>query len=297
MISYRAMRARTYADLLGFLRAACTHASHAGRDLPALPFYVREHAVGWLRPSFADQLRRWPHVFEVSEAYVRLAAQPDTPQGRSAAMAEVARDLAKDGILRGWRDEEVSVAERYAAPELFRVERSASRLFGFTAYAAHLNGFTREGGRVHVWISRRSATKAIDAGKLDNLVGGRIAAGMSVDETIRKEAWEEAGIPPAMLANLNCIGAVRTEYSVPNGLHREVMFVHDLWLPPDFTPVNQDGESSEIKHVPIEEVLHALLAGEFSLDAGAVMIDGLLRMGAIPPEDPQYLELLRLLKP
>ena len=40
-----------------------------------------------------------------------------------------------------------------------------------------------------------------------------------------------------------------------------------------------------------------LLAGDFTLDAGAVMIDGLLRLGAVLPEDPQYLDLLRLLKP
>ena len=291
------MRPRLYADLLGFLRAACTHASLTGRELPALPFYVREHAVGWLRPSFADQLRRWPHIFEVSDAYVRLSAQPDTPQGRTAAMAEVTRDLARDGILRGWRDEEVSVSHHYAAPELFRVERSSSRLFGFVAHAAHLNGFTRDGGLAKVWVSRRAASKAVDPGKLDNLVGGRIAAGMSVDETIRKEAWEEAGIPPALLRDLNCIGAVRTEYSVPDGLHREILFVHDLWLPPDFKPVNQDGEASEIMCLPMEEVVQHLLSGEFTLDAGAVMIDGLLRMGAVPPEDPQYLELLRLLRP
>ena len=291
------MRPRQYADLLGFLRAACTHASHAGRELPALPFYVREHAVGWLRPSFADQLRRWPHVFEVSDAYVRLAAQPDTPTERSAALAQVAKDLAREGILRGWRDELVSVAHHYAAPELFRIERAATRHFGFMAHAAHLNGFTRDGGRVLVWVSRRSSDKSIDPGKLDNLVGGRISAGMSVDETIRKEAWEEAGIPPSLLGDLNCIGAVRTEYSVPDGLHREILFVHDLWLPSDFKPVNQDGEASEIRCMPVEEVLQNLLAGEFTLDAGAVMIDGLLRMGALPPEDPQYLELLRLLRP
>jgi hypothetical protein len=72
-----------YADLLGFVRAACTHASHAGRELPALPFYVKEHVAGWLMPSFADQLRRWPHVFEVGEAFVALKAKPDTPLGRT----------------------------------------------------------------------------------------------------------------------------------------------------------------------------------------------------------------------
>lgn len=291
------MRTRVYADLLAFVRVACTHASNAGPELPALPFYVKEHVAGWLRPSFADRLRRWPHVFDVGDSFVTMKAKPDTPAGRSEAMAEVARDLARDGVIVGWRDEPVSVAERYGSPELFRIERAATRHFGFVAYAAHMNVFTRIGGRVHVWIARRSAQKAIDPDKLDNLVGGRIAAGMSVDETLRKESWEEAGIPPALLQDVNCVGAVRVEYSVPEGLHREIMFVHDLWVPPDFKPVNQDGEVAEIRRLPVEEVIASILAGEFTLDAGTVMVDGLLRLGAVMPEDPQYLDLQRLMKP
>jgi 8-oxo-dGTP pyrophosphatase MutT (NUDIX family) len=291
------MRPRLYADLLGFLRAACTHASHAGRELPVLPFYVKEHAVGWLRPSFADQLRRWPHVFEVNPAYVTLHAKPDTPQGRTDAMAEVTRDLARDGVILGWRDEPIAVSHHYAAPELLRLERAASRHFGVMSYAAHMNGFTRRAGLAHAWISRRSPDKHVDPGKLDNLVGGRIAAGMSVDETLRKEAWEEAGMAPALLADVSCLGAVRVEYSVPEGLHREIMFVHDIWLPEDYKPVNQDGEVAEIRCLPVEDVLLAILAGDFTLDAGTVMIDGLLRLGAVLPEDRQYLDLLRLMKP
>jgi 8-oxo-dGTP pyrophosphatase MutT (NUDIX family) len=291
------MRPRLHADLLALVRAACTHASHAGRELPALPFYVREHVVGWLRPSFADLLRRWPHVFEVNPAFVTLRAQPDTPAGRSAAMAEVTRELARDGVVTGWRDELVSVSHHYAAPEHFRMERAAGRHFGIMAHGVHLNGFRRAGGITQAWIARRSPGKPIDPDKLDNLVGGRIAAGLTVDETLRKEAWEEAGIPPALLEGLNCMGAVRVEYSVPEGLHREILFVHDLFLPEDFTPVNQDGEVSGIRVLPLEEVVQDLLAGDFTLDAAAVMVDGLLRQGAVPPEDPQYLELLRLLKP
>jgi len=291
------MRPRLYADLLGFLRAACTHASHSGRELPVLPFYVKEHAVGWLRPSFADQLRRWPHVFEVNPAYVTLRAKPDTAAGRTAAMAEVTRELARDGVIRGWRDEIVSVSHHYAAPELLRIERAATRHFGMIGYGAHLNGFTRIGGLVHAWIARRSPGKHVDPDKMDNLVGGRIPAGLTVDETLRKASWEEAGIAPSLLAGVNCLGAVRVEYSVPEGLHREILFVHDLWLPPEFKPANQDGEVSEIRLYPIEEVIVNILAGDFTLDAGAVMIDGLLRLGAVMPEDAQYLDLLRLLKP
>jgi 8-oxo-dGTP pyrophosphatase MutT (NUDIX family) len=291
------MRPRLYADLLGFLRAACTHASHAGREVPLIPFYVREHAVGWLRPSFADLLRRWPHVFEVSPAFVTLRAKPDTVAGRTAALDEVTRSLAKDGVIRGWRDEPVRISHHYAAPELLRLERAASRHFGTMSYGAHLNGFTRVAGLTHVWISRRSPNKSIDPGRLDNLVGGRIAAGSTVDETLRKESWEEAGIAPALLDGLACVGAVRVEYSVPEGLHREILFVHDLWLPEDFKPQNQDGEVAEIRRLPLEEVLEQILLGEFTMDAGTVMIDGLLRQGILPPEDPLYLEILRLLKP
>lgn len=291
------MRTRQYADLLAFVREACTHASHAGRELPALPFYVKEHVVGWLRPSFADQLRRWPHVFEIGETFVSLKAQPDTAQGRSAAMAVVVKDLARDGVIAGWRDELVGVVPHYGQPELLRMERAASRHFGIMGYGAHMNGFTRRGGTVHAWIARRSPDKPVDPDKLDNLVGGRISAGLSVDETLRKESWEEAGIPPALLGDVNCLGAVRVEYSVPEGLHREILFVHDLWLPDDFKPRNQDGEVSDIRCMAVEEVVQNLLAGDFTLDAGVVMIDGLLRLGAVLPEDPQYLDLLRLIKP
>jgi 8-oxo-dGTP pyrophosphatase MutT (NUDIX family) len=291
------MRPRLYADLLGFLRAACTHASHASREVPLIPFYVREQPVGWLRPSFADLLNRWPHVFEVNPAFVTLRVKPDTVAGRTDALAEVTRELAREGVIRGWRDEPVRIAHHYAAPELFRIERAASRHFGMMCYGAHANAFTRVKGLTHAWISRRASSKSVDPGKLDNLVGGRIAAGYTVDETLRKEAWEEASIPPALLSGATCVSAVRVEYSVPEGLHREILFVHDLWLPEDFKPANQDGEVAEITLMPLEEVVQNILHGEFTLDAGAVMIDGLLRQGILLPEDPLYLELLRLLKP
>ena len=139
------MRPRVYADLLAFVRTACAHAAHAGQELPALPFYTGGHIVGWLRPSFADRLRRWPHVFEVGDAFAVLKTRPDTAAGRTAAMATVTRELARDGAITGWRDEPVSIAGRYGAPELFRVERAATRPFGFVAYAAHMNAFTRIG--------------------------------------------------------------------------------------------------------------------------------------------------------
>ncbi len=291
------MKTRLYADLTAFVRAACTHSSHLDREVPLLPFYVREHPVGWIRPSFADVLRRWPHVFEATNAFVSMRAAPDTVHGRTSAMAEVTRALAADGVIRGWRDEPVSISHNYAAPELLRIERAATRHFGMMAYGAHLNGFTRRQGEPHLWIARRSASKSVDPDRLDNLVGGRVSCGYTVGETIRKEAWEEAGIPAPLMAGLACASVVRVEYSVPEGLHRETLFVHDLWLPEDFRPQNQDGEVARLYCLGIPEAIEAILAGEFTLDAGAVTVDALARSGVLAPEDPQYLELVRLLRP
>ena len=291
------MKSRRHADLADLVRSACTHASHLDREISLVAFEVQDHTLGWLRPSFANALRRWPHWFAFSPERVRFTATPDTAEGRTAALAQVTRALAAEGMIAGWRDEEVSVSHHYAAPEMLRIERAATRAFGMVAYGAHLTGFTRRDGEPHLWIARRSASKSVDPDRLDNLVGGRIASGFTVEETIRKESWEEAGLPPAMLRDVPCVGALRVEYSVPEGLHREILFVHDLWLPADFTPRNTDGEVSAHYCMSIPATIEALLAGEFTPDAGTVTVDALLRLGVIAPEDPQYLDLVRLTKP
>ena len=212
--------------------------------------------------------------------------------GRTAALDEVTRALAKDGVIRGWRDEPVSVAPHYGAPELLRIERAASRHFGFMAYAAHLNGFTRRGGVPHAWISRRAATQGVDPGMLDNLVGGRIAAGLTVDETMRKEAWEEAGIPPALLEGWPASAPCAWNTPCPRACTARSCSCTTCGCPRTSArePGRRGGRDPACR---IEEVVEAILAGEFTLDAGAVMIDALLRQGvarsrgpAVPRPDP-----------
>ena len=40
--------------------------------------------------------------------------------------------------------------------------------------------------------------------------------------------------------------------TLPDGLQRETVFVHDLVLPPDFVPANQDGEAVEHRLVDLD---------------------------------------------
>ena len=131
---------------------------------------------------------------------------------------------------------------QFGAPPWFELERAAARYFGIHTYAAHVNGLVRRDGEIAMWIARRSATKSIDPGMLDNLVAGGIAAGQSVASTVVKEAWEEAGIAAALAARAQPAGTVHICREQPDGLQRETIFVHDLWLPADFVPAGQDGE-------------------------------------------------------
>ncbi len=137
---------------------------------------------------------------------------------------------------------------------MFEIERAAARFFGIATHAAHINATTTRNGETRMWIARRSATKPIDPGLLDNLVGGGIAAGASIADTVVKEAWEEAGIPADVASSARAAGFVRIFREQPDGMHRETIHVHDLSLPPDFEPRNQDGEVAGFRLASIDEV-------------------------------------------
>src|SRR4029077_20228556 len=123
---------------------------------------------------------------------------------------------------------------------LFDLERAAARYFGIHTFAAHANGLVGDADRWQMWLPRRSATKAIDPGLLDNLIGGGIAAGSDAATTLVKEAWEEAGLPADAALRAKAAGSIDICRDQPDGLQRETIYVYNLWLPVNFAPENQD---------------------------------------------------------
>ena len=137
-----------------------------------------------------------------------------------------------------------------------------------------------------MWLARRSATKAIDPGLLDNLVGGGIASGTTPAQTIVREAWEEAGIGEDVARQAPCAGSVEICRDRPDGLQRETIYVHDFWLHPDFVPANQDGEAVDHRLCLPEDILSVLATDHITADASLVIVDFLLRHGYIAADDP-----------
>jgi len=264
------------------------------------PWEVDGGEIGWLDDNRALRLCDWPRVFAVSADAVRFAADlAKAPAGeRSAAVAEVALALRADGELPAWRDERYAVAATFGAPPALLLERGAARWFGVRTYAAHVNGLALEGRVPKLWLARRSAAKAIDPGRLDNLVGGGIAAGETVRGTLVREAWEEAGIAAAVAKASQSFGAVHVRRALPDGLQDETVFVHDLALPAGFTPANQDGEATEHREVDFAAAANLLANTEgadvMTIDASLVTLDCLIRHAAFAADAPGYADIVAL---
>lgn len=197
--------------------------------------YFAARPIGWLRPELAARLRAWPDVFRSNPDKVTLL--------NAEKLAAVVEALAAEGFVPGWRN------ERYRIEGLFDIERAAARPFGLTTRAVHVNGVVG----AHMWLARRAPTKPIDPGMLDTLVGGGVASGLSSEETLVKEAWEEAGVPPEVARAARRGGTATILREVPEGVQSEVVEIFHLELPASFEPRNQDGEVSEFVLVPAAE--------------------------------------------
>lgn len=270
-------------------------------ELPAVryrPFVVAGVPIGLIDDARAVHLQRID-VFDVAPESVVLDVRLPDADARSAVLAEVAATLRSEGQLPAWRDERFAIAPRYGEAPLFTIERGAARYFGLPTYAVHVNGVVEDVAGVRMWLARRSPAKAVDPGLLDNLIGGGVAAGYRIDETLVKEAFEEAGVPSALARRARPAGVVHSVKPMVDGLQRETLFVHDLVLPAAFVPVNQDGEAVEHRLVDLPSaaatIAQASGPDQATVDASLVVLDYLIRHGQVPADDVMYCRLDALL--
>lgn len=250
-----------------------------------LPLRVHGAVAGWIAPERAGRLARFTEVFDVTENDVTFAPAVDSCASRSEALARVARTLAHEGLLSAWRDERYAIGADVDAEPWFLLERAAARFFGVHSWAVHGNGLVASSGETQMWFSRRSPLKAIDPGMLDNLVGGGVPAGMGLRDAFIKEAWEEAGLPEALVRSATQAATLQIVRDTDGGLFHESIVVYDIALGPADTPVNQDGEAVEHRCVPLSEAARLIALDEgpdqVTPEASLVVLDALVRHGAI----------------
>ncbi len=262
------------ADLLcgkGFLRHI--HACHNAR-LPGArrAFHVLSDQVGWVPPPLADALAAYPEIR--SDPTQVTLAEP-------TALPRIAQELAGRGFCR-WRNEAFDVRAVPNGPVLATIDRGALPAFGIVAEGVHVNGVVRRPDGLFLWIARRAMNKALDPGKLDHLVAGGIPAGLTPDQTLVKEAAEEAAVPAVIAASARPVGIISYAMERSEGLRRDRLYCYDLELPDDFRPHAADGEVESFDLWPVERALAAVRDTDaFKFNVNLVLIDLFLREGLI----------------
>lgn len=254
--------------------AACRNAALPGGRLA---FRLGPDQVGWLRPDFAAQAVA--HGARRDGDGVVL----DDPAG----LPPLARRLADAGAYR-WRDEAFDVRAAPDGPVLAQIDRGALPSFGMLAQGVHLNGLVRRGGETWLWVGRRAADRPVDPGKLDNLAAGGVPSGSTAEQTLRKEAQEEAGLPPDLVQAARPVATLSYVMERSEGLRRDHLACYDLDLPETFTPRPLDGEIEAFELWPLRQVADRVRrTADFKFNVNLVLIDLFLREGVVDPGSPE----------
>ena len=225
--------------------------------------------VGQVLPEVARFVADQIDGFVLNDDGLTLADGALDVSARTALVAHAATTLRAAGLIPGWRNELVCIG----TPPLATIERAACRPLGITTQAVHLNAYTAAN---NVFVARRASHKQIDPGLWDNLVGGMVTAGESLQQALTREAIEEAGL------DLNGVELQRGRWfqmrrPVAEGLQSEIIHVYDTQLPAEISLRNQDGEVEAIARRTLTEVIEAIDAGDFTLEAALVMLESVVR--------------------
>ena len=262
-----------------------------------LPFYLDDQPLGAIHRERLSLFSAYPSVFVHTERGLTLHPSLVGVKARSAAVTSLLKAWHTQGIITAWRDEPYRIATRYGAEPLLLLERAAASLFGVQKYGVHLNGYTWQSGVQYLWIARRSRHSPTYPSQLDQVVAGGLGAGYSAQQTLFKEAAEEASIPSGLAERAKPVSLVSYCMTQHQNLVRDLLFIYDLELPPDFVPINSDGEVEAFHLWPVTQVIDKVSeTREFKTNTNLVIIDFLVRHGYLTPEHPHYVEITQRLR-
>jgi 8-oxo-dGTP pyrophosphatase MutT (NUDIX family) len=224
---------------------------------PREPWRIGSRIAGSVEPGLAHAMVAAGLPLRRDEPGWQLEGPAD------ASLADIARWLHARGHGGKWRDERVAVTDESGAV-LAAVERAAVRVLGIATQAVHLVA-DDDAGRV--WVQRRALDKAVDPGMLDTLVGGLAAHGESVEATLARETWEEAGLRIRELHGVRPLGRLVVRRPVSDGYMVERIAMFSARLPPQLVPSNQDGEVMGFERLAADELVERMARGEFTFEA------------------------------
>lgn len=273
------------------------HACNRWEPSLFVPFRIGGERVGFVRRDFVEHLRLWPEVFRVGADALEWVYPLTGFEDRNEALHEVVNGLVARGVVSHLHGEQYPVTSGNRLRAHLLIDRAAAAYFGVRAFGQHLNGFVCADDELKLWVARRSADRRVYPNHLDNLVAGGLPWGVTLEQNIRKECHEEAGISPSLASQAVAVSAVTYCRDSARGLKPDVMYCYDLELPEDFEPHCNDGEVASFELQSVEQVMETVRDTDaFKLNCNLVIIDFLIRHGLISQDSPDYLDLIQGLR-
>ena len=254
----------------------------------SLPLFIFGQRCGWLFAKAAQALEGLKGV-EISHDSAHIGRLMGSGPTLDALLATVSTTLRQAGCAPGWRNELLDVwpahplgsAASSDSRAIGAIERGVVRPLGLLTQAVHLSGWSQNG---HLWVARRSLTKATDPGMWDTLVGGLISSQEDIQLGLVRESDEEAGLEAQDIASRTPIRTIaRMLRQVPEGYQVEDVLTCECVLPPHVIPKNRDGEVMDIQLIAPATIFNMLTQGAFTLEASIVLADDLLRRASPTP--------------
>ncbi len=263
-------------------------------DLSAyVPWGARGRRIGHVRRDRVDVLLAsgGGRVFVRGPLGIELVGE--SVDDRTAAVARCFEELCGAGLVRRPRGELYPAAFPVRTDPVCLVDRSYVAWLGVGAVGVHVNGFVRGASGLEMWVAFRAKDKPTFPGQLDNVVAGGQPYGLSLLENVVKECEEEAGIPRDLAAGSRPVGSISYVFENDTGLKPDTMFCFDLELPAGFVPTPVDGEVERFERWPLRAVAERVAkTRDFKFNCNLVVIDFLVRHGAVDVELPGYAELV-----
>ena len=217
--------------------------------------------IGSIEAEIAERMIESGLALRATDSGYLVAGPADT------ALAAIASWLHRERLVASWRDEPLAVVNEHGIA-VARIERSVVRVLGLATEAVHLVGVVADGA---VWVQQRAFDKATDPGRWDTLMGGQVAAGESIADTLARETMEEAGLALVDLHGLERCEPIAMRRPVAEGYMVERVEVFRALVPDGVAPANRDGEVARFECLARAALERRLGAGDFTLEATLIL--------------------------
>lgn len=140
------------------------------------------------------------------------------------------------------------------------------RPLGLLSQTVRIHAYQVRNGSVYHYLAQRSENKHVYPGFWDNLVAGKVQAGETSLQALKRESWEEARLIIDE-KNINFFNQYYQFRSLSVGLLRERLSIYTLAIPANFIPYNQDGEVVHFTQLLSAEIIKLIISEKMMPDA------------------------------